>query len=68
MVGFEYTTLAVELKDINDGNSLTDLLNLHGKNGWELVSTTTQSCLGSSQYALIGITQKMFLILKRQLQ
>ncbi|MCR1975461.1 DUF4177 domain-containing protein [Clostridium sporogenes] len=68
MVGFEYTALVVELKDINDGNSLTNLLNLHGKNGWELVFTTPQPCLGSSQYALIGITQKMFLIFKRQLQ
>jgi hypothetical protein len=69
MMQFEYKTVLINSKDVDDvSNSLTDKLNTYGKDGLELVSSLTQPCLGSSQYSLIGITQKFILIFKRRLE
>ena len=66
---FKYKTLLMSSKDVDDISvSLADKLNVYGKDGWELVSALTQPCLGSSQYSLIGITQKYILIFKQQLE
>lgn len=65
---FEYKTLLINGKDVDNVNdSITEKLNTYGKDEWELVSSLTQPCLGSSQYSLLGITQKYILILKRRL-
>ena len=56
-------------KDVDDISvSLADKLNIYGKDGWELVSALTQPCSSSSQYSLIGITQKYILIFKQRLE
>jgi hypothetical protein len=69
MVQFEYKTILVNGKEMDDvSGSLTDNMNTYGKDGWELVSTFSQPCLGSSQYSLIGISQKYILIFKRQFE
>lgn len=69
MVQFEYKTVVINAKDVDDvSDNLTDELNVYGKDGWELVSSLTQPCLGSSKYSLIGITQKYIFIFKRQLE
>lgn len=69
MLQFEYKTVLINGKELDDvSNSLTDTLNAYGKDGWELISSLVQPCLGSTQYALIGITQKYILILKRPLE
>lgn len=67
MVQYEYETILLNSRDVDEaGNSLTGKLNAYGKDGWELVSSLTQPCLGSSQYSLIGISQKYILIFKRR--
>ena len=69
MLQFEYTTVLINSKEVDEiSNNLTDKLNAYGKDGWELISSFTQPCLGSSQYSLIGITQKYILIFKRQIE
>ena len=68
MLQFEYKTALINGKEVDESNNLTEKLNIYGKNGWELISSFTQPCLGSSQYSLIGITQKYVLIFKRQLE
>lgn len=66
---YEYMTAALNGKDMDDSDGLFAVkLNKHGKNGWELVSVISQPCLGSSQYNLLGISQKNTLIFKRQLE
>jgi hypothetical protein len=64
---FEYKTVFINGKDMDDvSDSLTDKLNAFGRDKWELVSSFIQPGLGSSQYSLIGITQKYILIFKRR--
>lgn len=69
MLQFEYKTVLMNGNGVDDvGNNLTNKLNAYGKNGWELILSFSQPCLGSSQFSLIGITQKYILIFKRQLE
>ena len=65
-MSFEYMAISINAKDIEDTSNITNILNKHGKSGWELASVITQPCLGSTQYSLIGITQKNILILKKR--
>ena len=68
MKKFEYTTKSFEAsKSISAiAASMEKELNILGENGWELVTSITQPGLGSSEYSLIGITQKIIFVLKRQ--
>ncbi len=64
---YEYKTLALHGDELdNSCEKLTKKLNEVGKKGWELVSVLSQNGLGSSQYNILGITQKQFLVFKRQ--
>jgi len=67
-MNFEYMTIAINGKDIDNTDNLSSILNRHGKKGWELASAITQPCLGSTQYSLIGITQKTILIFKKHME
>ncbi len=68
MIEFEYKTISVDSKETEHSEkTLSDKLNSYGKNGWELAACFTYPCIGSSQYSLIGIAQKVTLIFKRQL-
>lgn len=63
---YEYQTLLLDSKETNDKDgSLTKRLNLLGQNGWELTAILNQHSLGSSQYNLIGITEKYLMVFKR---
>lgn len=66
---YEYKVILLNEKELNHfEDDLTDRLNHSGKDGWELVSSVSRPCLGGSQYALIGITQKLTLIFKRRME
>lgn len=68
MAGFEYKTICIESKKIEHSDKpLMDKLNHYGREGWELVTSFTYPYIGSSQYSLIGIAQKITLIFKREL-
>lgn len=69
MIQYEYKTILLKGRDAADFNtSFTKKLNLLGRDGWELILSILQPCLGSSQYSLVGVTQKLTLIFKRQVQ
>lgn len=69
MAQYEYQTVVVNNGNLKEANSgLTSMLNSYGKYGWELVSSLTQPSLGSTQYSVLGISQKYTFIFKRQLE
>ena len=68
MIEFVYKTISVDSKETEHSEkTLSDKLNSYGKNGWELAACFAYPCIGSSQYSLIGIAQKVTLIFKRQI-
>lgn len=69
MIQYEYKTILLKGRDAADFNTdFTKKLNLLGREGWELILSVLQPCLGSYQYSLVGVTQKLTLIFKRQVQ
>lgn len=58
---FEYKTVAL----IHHPN-MEDELNDLGKNGWELVSVISNPQLGSTKYALVGVSISTVAIFKRK--
>lgn len=65
---YEYKTITIKSKGIEvDSTNITHCLNIHGKEGWELITAYPQFCLGSTTYSVVGIgvVQKITLILKR---
>jgi len=66
MSKYEYMTIVLNERDIEgSSNYLNEKLNQYGKNGWKLVTATSQPRLGSTKYNLLGISQKVTLIFKR---
>jgi hypothetical protein len=66
MAQYEYMTVDVSGTDFSEHANITAILNKHGKNGWELVSSIAQPHLGSTKYNLLGISQKNIFIFKKQ--
>lgn len=65
---YEYKILPVTNDEVSKFcEGLTDKLNQVGKERWELVSIISKNSLGSSSYNIFGITQKQFLVLKREI-
>ncbi len=65
---YEYKTITFETgQSISDfSSSMENELNNLGKDGWELVSLISNPHLGSTKYALVGISINILAVLKRK--
>lgn len=62
---FEYKTLTLDHKQVEDTAGLTKELNRQGTQGWELATTLQHNSLGPTNYSLVGVVKKTTLLFKR---